>query len=281
MCQARSHARSPASSTSRTSASLFENTPEAISPSALTGAIVSALALSIFFPVGLARRFDPSLGVHTDWHVVLPGAVVVAGFVTVGALLAAVRATSGRIRSAHGRAATFRRRILNTAPLPVALGAGLALDGGRGERALPVRPAITGTIAAIVGIVGALGLVHGIDDALAQPSRSGQIYDAVVTPDSAADFLAFPGKLAKLPQVDEIAHIRHGTADVAGAGLPLWDIEPVRGNLRYSLLSGRPPADGETAIGPSTQHAQRHPRAGGADRGSARPRRRREGGGTG
>ena len=222
---------------------------------ATAGAIVGALTLSIWFPVGLARRFDPSLGVHTDWHVFLPGAALVAGFVMIGALVAAVRATSGRNRSAHSRVATLRQRILNTAPLPVALGAGLALDGGRGERALPVRPAITGTIAAIVGIVGALGLVHGIDDALAQPSRSGQIYDAVVTPDNAADFFAFPGKLAKLPQVDGIAHIRHGTADVAGAGLPLWDIESVRGNMHYSLLSGRPPADGETAIGPSTQHA--------------------------
>lgn len=222
---------------------------------AIAGTIASALAFSIFFPVGLARRFDPSLGMHTDWHVFLPGAAVVAGFVSIGALLAAVRATSGRNRSVHGRVATVRRRILNTAPLPVALGAGLALDGGRGERSLPVRPAITGTIAAIVGIVGALGLVHGIDDALAQPSRSGQIYDAIVSPGSAADFHAFPGKLAKLPQVDEIAHIRHGTADVAGAGLPLWDIEPVRGNMRYSLLSGRAPADGETAIGPSTEHA--------------------------
>jgi hypothetical protein len=41
MCQARSHARSPASSTSRTSASLLEKTPLAISPSAFQIAPVS------------------------------------------------------------------------------------------------------------------------------------------------------------------------------------------------------------------------------------------------
>ena len=107
----------------------------------------------------------------------------------------------------------------------------------------------------MVGIVGALGLVHGINDALDNPARSGQIYDALVTPDSPAELRAFPAKLERLAPVDEIAHIRHGTANVAAAGLPLWDIEPVRGSMHFTLLSGRAPEAGEAAVGPSTAHA--------------------------
>ena len=222
---------------------------------AVAGAIGSAIAFSSRFPVGLARRFDPDPGVHADWRVLAPGAVLVGILVATAAVIGALRATSPRLRTARRRSPSAGRRLLGIAPLPVGLGAGLALDAGTGERALPVRPAITGAIAAVVGIVAALGLVHGINDALATPARSGQIYDAIVTPDSAADFHAFPRKLTALPQVDEIAHIRHGTANVAGAGLPLWDIEPVRGEMHYTLLTGRAPGEGETAMGPSTEHA--------------------------
>ena len=47
------------------------------------------------------------------------------------------------------------------------IGAGLALERGDGDRALPVRPALAGGVAAVLGVVGAFGLLHGIDDALA------------------------------------------------------------------------------------------------------------------
>lgn len=224
-------------------------------PVAAAGAVAFAIAFSRSFPVGLARRFDPDIAVHADWRVLIPGTLLVTAFVVTGALLGGLRVTSTRLQSTPVRRSPYGRRMLNAAPLSVSLGVGMALDTGRGERALPVRPAITGTIAAVVGIVGAFGLVHGINDALSKPARSGQVYDAIVTPDSAAQFRAFPHRLADLHQVDEIAHIRHGTGNVEGAGLPLWDIEPVNGHMEYTLLAGHAPAGGEVAVGPSTEHA--------------------------
>jgi hypothetical protein len=213
-----------------------------------------AILFSRFFPVGLARQFDPGLGFHADWLVLLPGMVVVAGFVLAAGAIAARRATSTRLRAARNRRASGLRELLGNAPLPISLGAGLALESGRGERALPVRPAVTGVIVAVLGIVAALGFLHGIDDALSRPARSGQIYDAAVTPDTRAQFKADPARLAKVPEVADIAYVRHGTADVAGAGLPLWDIEHVRGPMSFTLLSGHDPGDGEVAIGPATEH---------------------------
>ncbi len=224
-------------------------------PVATAGAVLFAIGFSRSFPVGLARRFDPDLGLHADVKVLIPGALVVAVLVVAGAAIACLRATSVRLQSATVRRSPYRRRLLTSAPMSVSLGVGMALDSGKGERALPVRPAITGTIAAIIGIVGAFGLVHGINDALDHPARSGQVYDAVVTPDSAKQYQAFPHQLERLRPVDEIAHIRHGTADVAGAGLPLWDIEPIRGRMQYTLLDGTTPGDGQVAVGPSTMRA--------------------------
>ncbi|HEX4493480.1 MAG TPA: ABC transporter permease [Acidimicrobiia bacterium] len=227
-------------------------------PIALVLAIASltavgfAIVFSRFFPVGLARQFDPGLGFHVDWLVLLPGLVVVGLFVLAAAAIAARRATSTRLRAPRRRRASAARELLASAPLPVSLGAGLAFESGRGERALPVRPAITGVIAAVLGIVAALGFLRGIDDALERPTRSGQVYDALVTPDSQAQYRAFPAKLEHLPQVAKIALIRHGTANVAGAGLPLWDLEPMRGAMDFTMLSGDTPRDGEVAIGPAT-----------------------------
>src|SRR5262249_58403821 len=40
--------------------------------------------------------------------------------------------------------------------------------------------------------------------------------------------------------------------NVNGTGLRFRDIEPIRGRMTYSLLSGHAPGDDETAIGPST-----------------------------
>ena len=52
------------------------------------------MALSRWFPVGLAGQLEPDRGVHVDWLVTAPGAVVVALAVLAGAALAALRATS-------------------------------------------------------------------------------------------------------------------------------------------------------------------------------------------
>ena len=56
-------------------------------------AVLGAVAASPLFPLGVARRADPSVGVHADWGVLALGAAVVAAFVLAIALLAAYRAT--------------------------------------------------------------------------------------------------------------------------------------------------------------------------------------------
>ncbi|MDQ1402657.1 MAG: putative transport system permease protein, partial [Actinomycetota bacterium] len=126
-------------------------------------AMLGAIALSSRLPVGLARTLEPSLGIRLDVPVLLIGGVAVFVLVMSGTLLAAVRATRRTAAAASPEGTSWGRRLRAIAPLPVAIGASLALEKGRGPRSLPVRPALIGAIVGVLGIVGALGVVPGID----------------------------------------------------------------------------------------------------------------------
>src|SRR5438552_5020571 len=180
-------------------------------------AIGSAVALSARFPVGLARRLEPDHGVHADLGVLASGAAALVLLVVAAATLAASRAARAVERApAPGVGSPLLRAVRRARPLPVAIGAGLALEPGRGDRSLPVRPAIAGAVAGIIGIVGALGLVHGIDDALSQPRRSGQVWDATVWPDDTHPRPALVTALRGDPRVDQIAKLQRMPGDVQG-----------------------------------------------------------------
>ena len=229
---------------------------------AITGAIVTVgttIALSRFFPVGLAGRLEPDPGVHADWLVVLPGALLVALIVIGGAALSAMRATS-RLRR---RASVTTRlsvvpalRRLAVAPLPAVIGAGLALERGEGERQLPVGPALVGAVAAVLGVVGAFGLLHGIDDALARPDLSGQFWHADVLP---TDPDGTDGLVADLAADDQISDVHIVTlTDVVfeGASVPIYSLDQRKGGTTFTLLDGRRPTNpDEVVIGPATARA--------------------------
>jgi ABC-type lipoprotein release transport system permease subunit len=232
-------------------------------PMTLTGAagvlvaLATAVAFSSRFPVGLARRLDPDLGVHIDWWVLAPGVALLAALVLAASAFAAsraVRAAERPVVMAPG--SPLMRAIRRAGPLPVAIGAGLALESGRGERALPVRPAIAGAVAGILGIVGALGLVRGIDDAVTHPPRSGQFWDAVVYPDESHPIPGLAAAVRSDGRVGEVAEIVRIPLDVNGAGLPVYSVDPVRGNPSFVVLHGRAPASPEeAAIGPASAKA--------------------------
>lgn len=227
---------------------------------AATGTVAAAavaVALSPRFPVGLAGKVEPDPGAHVDWLVLGPGAALVALASLAGAAVAALRATSWR----PGRDPAVTRlsalRILRrVGPLPAVIGAGLALERGRGDKALPVRPALVSAAAAVVGVVGAFGLVEGIDDALARPERSGQFWDAGFLPDEEHPVPAVVETVAGDDRVAEVARIREAEVEAAGHGVPVYALEVFKGNPAFTLLGGRPPAGAdEMTLGPATARA--------------------------
>jgi hypothetical protein len=186
----------------------------------VVGAVLGAAGswfASGWFPLGSARQYEPAPGWDADWPVLTIALVVAAAFVAAVAFTAAWRRTArkGRDRAPRvSKVASWFAQV--SAPVPVVLGTRLALEPRRGRDAVPVRPAQVGAVAAAAGTVAALVFSHGIDDALANPERFGQIQQAEA-------FVGFAGQdygdgdrlrrqVAGLGYVDGVLDARQGNA---------------------------------------------------------------------
>jgi ABC-type antimicrobial peptide transport system permease subunit len=107
-----------------------------------------------------------------------------------------------------------------------------------------------------LGVVASFGLVRGIDDALAEPLRSGQVFDVEVYPEEVGTVAALTSQVSEYDDVDRVAIQRRVPLDVDGSGIPVYALEPVEGDITFELLDGRAPAaPGEVALGPQTAKA--------------------------
>src|SRR5439155_3287254 len=97
---------------------------------------------------------------------------------------------------------------------------------------------------------------RGIDDAVTHPPRSGQFWDALLY---AGEHHSIPDLAAAVrgdDRVIQVAEMNRIPLDVDGAGLPLYYLNPVRGNPSFVVLRGRAPArPDEVAIGPASAKA--------------------------
>src|SRR5262249_51633305 len=64
-------------------------------------------------------------------------------------------------------------------PVPAVVGVRFALEPGRGATAVPVRPALTGVVAGVLGVLAALTFSAGVSDAATHPERYGQTWQLV------------------------------------------------------------------------------------------------------
>jgi ABC-type lipoprotein release transport system permease subunit len=219
-------------------------------------AVVVAIALSSRFPIGLGREVDPDVGLHVDLPVVVAGALLV-----VVALAGAVALTAWRAASAVGASPWSARSGIASmllrlgAPVTASIGAGLALEPGRGHRALPTRPAVVGAVAGVLGVIGALTLAAGIGDAATHGERFGSVWDVEVQAGDAPDdaFLTAPDKLATDPDVSDVTRLARLTIPVGHVVVPFYAIDEVAGSMDFVLLDGRPPErPGEVVLGPDS-----------------------------
>ena len=92
-----------------------------------------------------------------------------------GSAAAAALALTAR----HRRAVPRRSRVAAAAAaaglgVPVVVGARFALEPGRGRAAVPVRPALLGAVAGILGVLAAFTFSAGVSDAAANPRASAR-----------------------------------------------------------------------------------------------------------
>ena len=227
---------------------------------AAASALVVGVLTSIRFPVGTAAAIDPDRGVQPSWAVLVPVVLLVAFAVLGGVAVLAARANRARTRPerAGGPLAWVRR----VSPLPVGLGTTMALHTGQGRAKVPVRQALVGAMVGILGVVGAMIIDAGLDDAVEHPERAGVAWDALVQPDTpdllptdvSPDLMA---AVAAVDEVDDVSAVDRLAIDVDGVGVPGFASRPRQGettpDISLVLTDGRAPeGDAEVALGPAT-----------------------------
>jgi hypothetical protein len=216
-------------------------------------AVVLAVALSPRFPIALTRRYELDIGFHADWLVLGLGALllVVAILATAWAT-AEIRTRRRQVERPRAGLAARLTGSLNLSP-PLLIGSQLAVEPGRGRRAVPVRSALVGAIVGVLGVVGCLTFRAGLSDAVNDPSRSGIVWDMAVAADGqvAAKDVA---TIADRPDVAaSTAALWARAIRLDGVPTPTWGMRSLRGSMRMVVLEGRlPRTTGEIALAPET-----------------------------
>ncbi len=240
-------------------AAVLSHLPAVVGSALVAG--VGAIALSPLFPIGEARDIDPDVGIHADWLVLAIGLavtlVVLVGATWVTGLLTARR----EVRQVERRSSVVATWLRRNAPLPVGLGAQLAIERGSGRRSVPTFPALVGAIVGVVGVVSALTVDHAIRTTLANPRLVGVSWGITVAPppDALTPTSVTPQLLAQVGRAapgSALAVVRRDEVDINGVGVPAYSVlDDGRQSPPISLttLRGRPPhADNEADIGPGT-----------------------------
>ena len=102
---------------------------------------------------------------------------------------------------------------------------------------MAVRPALAAAAIAIVGVVGAVTLVDGIDDALRDPARSGRSWQLEADPNSEKQLRT----AAQVPGISAVALASRAATTVSSQDVPFYALEQVKGAINFVVLHGRAP----------------------------------------
>jgi ABC-type lipoprotein release transport system permease subunit len=235
----------------------------AVTTVGIAGALMAigvAYAASVFFPLSLTRILEPSPGFSSDWVVFGTGSAAILLLVGGGGALAATSAARASRHVAAPRrssVATAARR--SGVPVPLSVGTRFALERGRGASSVPVRPALFGAVAGVLGVLAAFTFARGVAESVANPLRFGQTV-------ALEGFLGVEGEdfvpsdrieaaVRTNPSVVGVNSSRQGIATRPGSRstIVLYTRETSVAQLPVVLLDGRlPERAGEVALAPTT-----------------------------
>jgi len=221
--------------------------------------VVAALVASRWMPIGFASYSEPHPGISADWLILGPGWILAPALVAAGAAAAAALALSAsRRRSAPRRSAVASAVSAAGLGVPVVVGARFALEPGRGRAAVPVRPALLGAVAGVLGVLAAFTFSAGVSDAAANPARFGQTWqlDAFLGV-SGQDFGPARQVLRMAvadPDVTGVDDARIGGAQSGQVSVESFTYDAVAGKRVPAVLTGghMPSAPDEIVLAPTT-----------------------------
>lgn len=141
-------------------------------------AVLVALALSPIAPLGPVRPVYPGGGISFDWAVLGLGALVLVAALEAVALVPGYRGAPHRASWLGPRRGDRLSPLTGAAaaaglPAPVAIGAGFALEPGRGRNSVPVRSVVLGTVLAITVVAATFTFGASLSSLVSHPALYG------------------------------------------------------------------------------------------------------------
>ncbi len=231
-------------------------------PIAVGGALLGVLGAwlaSPLLPMGLARDAEPDPGMHFDALVLMLGFLATVGLLLTFTAVIAWR--SARVRSTVASATTRTSALarvsesIGIAP-PVSIGVRLGLEGRAGRSGVPVRSALIGTMAAVLGIVGVGVFATSLHHLEQTPALYGFNWDARVlgnvTESEAPNrpCTAVESSLTSVRGVAGVASICSTNVAVGGRPMAAFGFSSIRGTIEPTIVEGRAPRRAtEVAVG--------------------------------
>ena len=224
----------------------------ALAPGALVAAagmalaIPAAYAMSVFTPIGLARRAEISPGLSFDAPVLLGGAVLLTLLLTARAALTAQRVASRQADTtagSQGRGSRLARAMARRGfPSPAVTGIRLAFEPAGDRTPVLVRSAVLGTALALAAVIAALVFGASLAHVIGDPRLAGWNWDvAVGNPHSGDTAAQTIPKLRANASVAGFTATALGDGAIGGQDVPVVAIQPLRGHVAPPLLDGRLP----------------------------------------
>jgi ABC-type lipoprotein release transport system permease subunit len=235
--------------------------PLAAATAGACGGAVIAVVASRWFPIGSGANSEPAPGYDVDWPVLATGPVVIVLLVLAGS------AASAWIATGSARRATARRSSVAAAaagahlPVPVVVGTRFALEPSRGPAAAPVRPALFGAIAGVLGVMAALTFSAGVTEAARNPARFGQTWHLEARMGFAGQDFVPPGLLQAAARDPDVSAVNDWRAAIATATtrrepLIVYSYSPVGRPITVVLVTGRMPGSAsDVVLAPATAAA--------------------------
>ena len=224
----------------------------ALAPGALVAAagmalaVPAAYALSVFTPIGLARRAEISPGFSFDTPVLLGGAVLLTLLLTARTALTAQRVAwklADTAAAERGRGSRIARWMARRGlPVPAVAGFRLAFEPGSDRTPVPIRSAVLGTVLALAAVMAALVFGTSLAHVIGDPRLAGWNWDvAVGNPHSGDTAAQTIPKLRANASLAGFTATALGDGDIGGQDVPVVGIRPLRGLVAPPLLGGRLP----------------------------------------
>ena len=222
--------------------------------------VAGAIVASRWMPIGDVSVLEPKPGIDADWLILGTGWAAAPLLVLVGSAIAAGTAlAASRTRLQPRRSALALALARAGLPVSAVIGTRFALEPGRGRSAVPVRPALTGAIVGVLGVLAAFTFAAGVSDAAANPARFGQT-------NQLEGFLGFNGQtfnpaagkaMAAVAGDHDVIGVNDARSAVAYSGdtsITMYSYQPVGGKrLPVVLTAGQMPgAAGEVVLAPTT-----------------------------